>query len=979
MNSPFKFLRRVRIHGGECGAVARALHHEAKIQSLPAVGGNVSFTTNERKSMSIKTSLLKRIAQTAVVAILGGLLSTVAAPVANAAANSSISASCVARAGFGGVIKVNANGDNAQLIYAAQVSVTSATESSTSTFAPSSVVLSATLETLSTSTGLVLAADTVPTRLASIRYLVWLDNTANGANTTSPGASSGATAADPQTTVDCVLAKAPASYTLSATSASVAATESTTFTITPKDAAGNTTLLASNETITVTSSLTTAKITVGQEIVNATTSARTGVYRTGGNVPNQSLEAGNAVRLTANSVNTDGGVSNIIGGDTNTSTGSSTAAAIVRLGASKADGITTGTGAQSSLMTAKDTVTATGAFTVNVTNTAAASTTFTVAGTGTIGMSASTASTFTLTTLDYVYGTCFGVGSATAMGANDGAAVAGFGIIDGNQLAAGNSPDKSGGATSATCAAVGGTPDNATDAYTVSTAKKDVTITFQMSAAGTIPVTVAAVSTTSSTPSGITLATVNLSTNTDTQVSITLSATAPVAGQNYKVTWNKAANTPVTLTLTYADPQVSSGNGSVSLTPGSGKALASSAVTTTALVRDQFNSLVSGATVLWTVTGRNATTTAAASTTNASGSASYSFTDDATPATTLSDTVAATATTSGAGSYNAGTSVAYEWASALTVTTLRLTNNGASAGVDANGSVVFTATATGASGEALSGYPITFTGDAKSYYDSTSNSTVAYTGTNGVATATFKSKGVGATTITATSGGKTATSSFDGLAGSARTIALNATAASMAAGTSKRVTATIKDAYGNPIEDASITVQYSGTVGRVVSVNGISSSTGVANASGEVVIELGSDAATGAGTGTLTVKFTGGNTSTAAANGDGSAIPARTTSATAAITVTAADSSVVDAANAATDAAAEAIDAANAATDAANLAAEAADAATVAAEEARDAADAATAAVEELATQVATLMAALKAQITTLANTVAKIAKKVKA
>ena len=85
------------------------------------------------------------------------------------------------------------------------------------------------------------------------------------------------------------------------------------------------------------------------------------------------------------------------------------------------------------------------------------------------------------------------------------------------------------------------------------------------------------------------------------------------------------------------------------------------------------------------------------------------------------------------------------------------------------------------------------------------------------------------------------------------------------------------------------------------------------------------------------------------------------------------------AAEAATDAANEAIDAANAATDAANLSAEAADAATVAAEEARDAADAATAAVEELATQVATLMAALKAQITTLANTVAKIAKKVKA
>jgi hypothetical protein len=107
---------------------------------------------------------------------------------------------------------------------------------------------------------------------------------------------------------------------------------------------------------------------------------------------------------------------------------------------------------------------------------------------------------------------------------------------------------------------------------------------------------------------------------------------------------------------------------------------------------------------------------------------------------------------------------------------------------------------------------------------------------------------------------------------------------------------------------------------------------------------------------------------------DGQLVPAEVK-----VTATVGDDGATAAANAASDAAAEAIDAANAATDAANLAAEAADAATVAAEEARDAADAATAAVEELATQVATLMAALKAQITTLANTVAKIAKKVKA
>jgi len=97
------------------------------------------------------------------------------------------------------------------------------------------------------------------------------------------------------------------------------------------------------------------------------------------------------------------------------------------------------------------------------------------------------------------------------------------------------------------------------------------------------------------------------------------------------------------------------------------------------------------------------------------------------------------------------------------------------------------------------------------------------------------------------------------------------------------------------------------------------------------------------------------------------------------VTGTVSDDASTAAANAASDAALEAIDAANAATDAANLAAEAADAATVAAEEARDAADAATAAVEALATEVASLIAGPKAQITTLANTVAKIAKKVKA
>jgi trimeric autotransporter adhesin len=81
--SRIKFPRRVRIHGGECGAVARALHHKAKSLSLPAVKKKVFSTTNERKQMSTKTTL-KRVALVAVSALGFGLVTAVAP--ANAAA-----------------------------------------------------------------------------------------------------------------------------------------------------------------------------------------------------------------------------------------------------------------------------------------------------------------------------------------------------------------------------------------------------------------------------------------------------------------------------------------------------------------------------------------------------------------------------------------------------------------------------------------------------------------------------------------------------------------------------------------------------------------------------------------------------------------------------------------------------------------------------------------------------------------------------
>jgi ribosomal protein S8E len=74
-SSADRFLRRVRIHGEEGGAVARALHHKAKRNSLPAVFEIVSSTTDERKLMSNKTSF-KRIALALVVALGFGVMNT---------------------------------------------------------------------------------------------------------------------------------------------------------------------------------------------------------------------------------------------------------------------------------------------------------------------------------------------------------------------------------------------------------------------------------------------------------------------------------------------------------------------------------------------------------------------------------------------------------------------------------------------------------------------------------------------------------------------------------------------------------------------------------------------------------------------------------------------------------------------------------------------------------------------------------------
>ena len=794
-------------------------------------------------------------------------------------------------------------------------------------------------------------ADTHTYYAKSVTYQVWLSP--DGTNLGTTPADSAAVSY-----VKCNAAGAPASYSLSATTATKNQGETATFTVTPKDAAGNTTiLLGQTETITVEVSATagTANLQAGK--LNGTSGNLSGISAGGASIAGyvSGAHSQSATPALGEITQTD---SARMPRTTGTTTKGSFGLTSIHADALPTYG-RTATGAT-------DSATATGAYTLNVRNSSAATTTVSVTGTG-----ASAAATMTLTTESSVYGKFYGFGSKAAVTA------AGFGITTGNAYAT------TGAHLTAPSAAYpdgvsvsGASAGTATRSYQVSTARTSIPITWNLSANGVFSYTVAAI-TGYPLPSGITAATNTITpAGTETITSVTFTTTAPVAGQAFKVTWSFDDNVTRTASFYYEAPQVGSSRGDIVLTntESSKKIAAGGTASAEATVTDQFGGLVSGATVLWSVSGRN-TVSATSATTNTSGKSTFSWTDSnaAIVATAITDTVRAEVTYGNTGSYDAATS-AYTIVASLAATTVTALSGDADGEITADDdSVSFTVTVRDATAAALSGYPVTVSGFTNTY---TTGTGVVYTSASGTVTFTAYGKKVGTETLTFTSGGKSATGTVDVVAGASRTYSIDKATVAMAPGEEPVVTATVLDQYGNAVADQAVTVTYLGA-GGVAKVNGVQASSGTTDANGKVAITLGASAA---GTGTLTVKATMANASTATTRGDGTAMPAKTaaTGFTSAVTITG-SSAAVSAAEAATDAAAEAIDAANAATDAANLAAEAADAATVAAEEARDAADAATAAVEELATQVATLMAALKAQITTLANTVAKIAKKVKA
>jgi len=421
-------------------------------------------------------------------------------------------------------------------------------------------------------------------------------------------------------------------------------------------------------------------------------------------------------------------------------------------------------------------------------------------------------------------------------------------------------------------------------------------------------------------PAGVTAGTSNVVTDAVYgKVTVTITATAAVSGTGYvfsagdnSVTVYYRTPVPVSLGMT---PTV----GIASVVGGSN--------TVNAYVKDQYANGYPGAIVSFVETGsRNATsgTVLATATSDATGKASYTLVDAKT-GTTTTDTIKATAifagsattldsTASGVAGLLA-TSVQITYATSVTPSKITMTfaaqsgsyNTSTTDGFSATapghqiGKVdTYTATLTDASGAALpNGVAVTFTISGGVVAGGLTTK-VAYTsGSNGQASILVILTKTGKVTVTATAGGVTASDSSvtatqtgtysSGITGG-RTVALDAATYAVTGGTLKRVSATVKDAYGNPVPGAGVTFTISTGAGRFA--GGQLSADATTDATGVAIADLAPvSTESGAGTLKVAIKTASLDTTTAGATvylPDGvNLYPAAAASATAALTITA--------------------------------------------------------------------------------------------
>jgi len=1013
MNSLFKFPRCVRKHGGECGAVARALHHEAKSLSLPAVEKKAFFTTNERKQMSTKTAF-KRIALVAVSALGLSLFSVL--PQAAAYANNitlgyssltvidTSNTGTASKAGFFYVDVSDDAGDAAALGSGESITATVTgvpTDPAGRTISTGDLTLQAvSMSTAKAATVRGAAAATtqqIPNGTGTLASFA-SNNEAYSTTLTSgtdnrywwavyPTDTKAINAGTYTITVRLISSTAGSA----ATQFIVAKTLSVKFVSNAED---------SGAVITVAK---TGEVTTGQALNHVTNQNVTATLRdaNGGRVQLAAAASGGSVTapsLTAQILTSAGAVAE-------------TLTSVTDNGTAGTDHIASTTAAQATQQTRSNLLD--GVYGVkddSIGSSASLTTTLQVRLTGTSKVGTLAVPVRAATTI---------IDNKTDL------------LLTADGILAADSVTKSNVAT--------------TTAYTLPTTTKTATLTINVDDSSNAAVADVDVTTKVTwsgnyasgnvTPASATTTTTKSDASGNVKVTVTNSA--PVAGAvatilvtgfafSSGVNSDPTSGGSRTVTLTWASPAVTTIT--VADPVASVRVKTGTTNTFSVSVTDQFGQAMAGEQLVpslsSTSSNYSATTTYASVTTNASGIATWSLTDAV--AAAGSDAVTFTSVTDSSKASSAftltyvatlpvvATMLSYYDHSFTGTASTAVPASGITAGSSGTGAALIMVTArniskslasfedsstddmlairiaaTTSAGAAATGAAVTLTAPDGGHVLNASN-LPASSRTKAVASTTYVDFQIlitkpGTLTFKATSG----TVSQDILvkvatpvAATGRTISISGATSGTANGAVVPLTVAVKDRYGNGVTGVVVTLGTSGVgsyAGGATTQSFTTDDTGTFTVSATSLVSAGGSATFSASMSSATATESTMVAGVAGGVTVDSTLAAGKSSATHTVTFAAGIDPAVSAAEAATDAAAEAIDAANAATDAANLAAEAADAATVAAEEARDAADAATAAVEELATQVATLMAALKAQITTLANTVAKIAKKVKA
>jgi trimeric autotransporter adhesin len=259
------------------------------------------------------------------------------------------------------------------------------------------------------------------------------------------------------------------------------------------------------------------------------------------------------------------------------------------------------------------------------------------------------------------------------------------------------------------------------------------------------------------------------------------------------------------------------GSGQITIKPAAAvQVVNGGSITVTATFVDQYGVASVGKAITASVSGRNTSAAATNLVTDATGTVSYTVTDALPTSATLTDTV----TFSGGAA--SGNTVTITYVSALTAATMvtspSATTTTASApsdkgAVDSTGTASagadsVTATVKDANGVAIAGLPVTITLPTGVLLKSTSPA-VAYTSATGVATWSVYTTTAGTYALTFTGGGLTKTGYVKWTAGTARVL-------SVAAGTADSgivpVTIAVKDAHGNGVSGASVSLVATGWI-----------------------------------------------------------------------------------------------------------------------------------------------------------------------